>query len=138
MLFDRTIEGLSAAAYYLGLRHEVIANNIANVDTPGYKALDISFKDQLKDSMKTTVSKEQRAKSEGLDARNSIPRAVSLAPPTLVQLSGDSQRPRIDRNTVDIDRELVKLSQNTILHNTYLQLLNSKFRILKSAISGNV
>ena len=129
MLFDRTTEGLTAAVYYTGLRHRVIANNIANADTPGYEALDISFRQQLEDFMKV-----QRADNSRFGSCSRI-----LPSPTPVLTSGSSsQRPRMDRNTVDIDRELSKLSQNTILHNTYLQILNSRFRTLKSAISGNV
>ena len=118
MLFDRTTLGLTAAAYYAGLRHKAIANNIANADTPGYKALDISFRSQLEDAIK----------GKG-----------SLPPPTLVFDSGSPiGGNRKDLNTVNIDQELADLSQNTILHNTYLQILITKFRILKSAISGNV
>ena len=118
MLFDKTSEGLVAATHYAGLRHKIIANNIANVDTPGYKALDISFREQLSD----------------LIERDS--RAGHFRPPTLM-FARDLQSliPRMDRNTVSIDQELAKLSQNAIFHNVCLQLLNSKYRILKSALS---
>jgi len=122
MLFDKTIGGLTAATYYTGLRHKIISNNIANLDTPNYKAMDISFRDQLEMFMK---------------AKGSTP--AVLLPPTLILAPYQSdQRPRIELNTVDIDQELAKLAQNTILHNTYLQLLGSKFRILKTGISGNI
>lgn len=125
MLFDVTVEGLTAATYYLGLRHKVIANNIANLSTPNYKALDIVFADQLKAFI--------RSKSEN---RSSV---YFLPPPTITLAPYQSdQRPNIELNTVDIDQEQVKLAQNTILHNTYLQLLGSKFRILRTSISGNV
>ena len=107
MLFDRTTNGLIAAIYYAGLRHKAIASNISNVDTPGYKASDISFREQLEDFMK-----KQKLGSE----------PVSLSPPKLVlNVDLSSHQPRIDGNTVNIDQELSKLSQNTILHNTYLQ-----------------
>ena len=123
MLFDKTIDGLTAAVYYAGLRHKVIAHNIANADTPGYKASNISFREQLEDFMK---SRE----------RGSAP--VSLAPPTLFFVPDPtSYEPKIDNNTVNLDQELTKLSQNTILHNTYLQLLSNKFKLIKSAISEN-
>ncbi len=125
MLFDITVEGLTAATYYSGLRHKVIANNIANLNTPNYKALDIVFRDQLKAFIKS--------KSEN---RSSV---YSLPPPTTILAEYQSdQRPNIELNTVDIDQEQVKLAQNTILHNSYLQLLGSKFRILRTSISGNV
>lgn len=125
MLFDVTVEGLSAATYYAGLRHKVIANNIANLSTPNYKALDIVFKDQLKAFIKS--------KSENRSSVHQLP------PPTTILAPYQSdQRPNIELNTVDIDQEQVKLAQNTILHNSFLQLLSSKFRILRTSISGNV
>ena len=124
MIFDKTAETLTAAVHYAGIRHKVTANNIANVDTPGYKAMDVSFREQLADFMSAQKS-------------GSMP--IPPAPPTLVLAPDlDSTRPRIDYNTVNIDQELAKLSQNTIFHNTCLQLLSSKFRILKYAISGNL
>jgi len=123
MLFDKITQGLIAGTHYSGLRHKTIANNLANADTPGYKALDISFNEQLNHF----ISK----KHDDLDS-------VSLSPPTLIlEPDPTSGQPRTDLNTVNVDQELVKLSQNTILHNTYLQLLGVKFRILKSAISGD-
>lgn len=122
MLFDKTSAGLAAAAHYAGMRHKVIANNIANVDTPGYKALELSFGEQLGDFM--------RSRGRGS-------KASPLSAPTLMFAHDlNSLRPRIDRNTVSIDQELVKLSQNAIYHNACLQLLNSKHRILKSALSS--
>ncbi|MFC1718822.1 flagellar basal body rod protein FlgB [Candidatus Poribacteria bacterium] len=119
MLFDKTSEALTAATHYAGLRHKIIANNIANVDTPDYKALDISFRQQLEDFME----------------RGS--RAGPPGPPMLMfahDLNGPG--PRMDHNTVSIDQELTKLSQNAIFHNVCLQLLNSKNRILKSALTS--
>ncbi len=148
MLFDKTSEGLTVAVHYAGLRHKIIANNIANLDTPGYKALDISFGEQLEDFMGREGSKAQRIRnnasfiahrqSSSYTSRSMF-RPASLPPPTL-RLTPDlsSLRPRMDGNTVSVDQEQVKLSQNAIFHNTCLQLLRSKFRILKLAISGNV
>lgn len=130
MRFDKTTEGLTALVHYAGLRHKIIANNIANVDTPGYKASDISFREQLENFM--------NMQKPGLSTVLRKKKMSSLLPPTLILAPDiDNRRPRIDLNTVNIDQELTKLSQNTILHNTCLQLLNSKLRILKSAISGN-
>ncbi|MBD3182262.1 flagellar basal body rod protein FlgB [Candidatus Poribacteria bacterium] len=124
MLFDKFTEGLTLATYYSGLRHKVIANNISNSETPGYKALDISFQEQLEDFM---------------ESGNTNSGKISPDPPKLIlRPDMSSYKMRIDGNTVSLDQEMTKLSQNTILHNTYLQLLNSRFRILKAAISENV
>lgn len=124
MCFDKTMQLISAGVYYSGLRHKVIANNIANINTPNYKAMDITFRDQL----------ELFANS---DNSNEIGTG-SLPPPTTVLTPYLSdQRPSIELNTVDIDQEQVKLSQNTLFHNSCLQLLTSKLRIIKASISGN-
>ena len=121
MLFGKTEQALEAATHYSGLRHKVVANNIANVDTPGYKAVDISFKEQLGDVI--------RAQEKGFGAS-------SLREPTLSFIPDlNSRRPSIDGNTVNIDQQLTMLSQNAIYHNACVQLLNSKFRILKTALS---
>jgi flagellar basal-body rod protein FlgB len=124
MCFDKTMNLLSAGIYYSGLRHKVIANNIANINTPNYKAMDITFKEQL-----------------ALCAKSSSAEGVtigSLPPPTSIYSTYLSdQRPSIDLNTVDIDQEQVKLAQNTLFHNSCLQLLTSKLRIIKAGITGN-
>lgn len=122
MLFDKTSEGLVAAAHYAGIRHKAIANNIANVDTPGYKALDISFREQLVDFMRMQNSR----------------RTGPMEPPSVVFTPDlNSLRPGINGNTVNIDQQLTMLSQNAIYNNVCLQLLRSKYRILKAAISPN-
>ena len=126
MLFDKTTQLLTASIYYSGLRHKVISNNIANINTPNYKALDIIFRDQL----------DLFAKSQ--EHGNNYGNMASIAPPTTILAPYLSdQRPSIELNTVDIDQEQVKLAQNTLFHNSCLQLLGNKLRIIKAGISGN-
>lgn len=137
MLFDRSIQELTAVIYYTGLRHRVVANNIANADTPNYKALDISFKQQLDDLINAMEHKE--FESSHSESNSITSQSTSLPPPTVIftpDIYGVT--PRIDNNTVNLDLEMIKLSQNSILHNVFLQLLNSKFRVIKTAINGNV
>ncbi len=127
MLFDKTTHLLTAGIYYSGIRHKVISNNIANINTPNYKALDITFREQLK------------LFSKSLERGNGHNNISSLQPPTTILTPYLSdQRPSIELNTVDIDQEQVKLAQNTLFHNSCLQLLGSKLRIIKASISGNV
>ena len=124
MLFDKTTQMLSAGIHYSGLRHKVIANNIANVNTPNYKAMDITFSDQIKRFAESDNSESMRA--------NSLPLPTSVLTPYQ-----SDQRAPVELNTVDIDQEQVKLSQNTLFHNSYLHLLIGKLRIIKAGISGN-
>ena len=125
MLFDKTTQLLTAGIYYTGLRHKVIANNIANINTPNYKAMDITFRDQL----------ELFAKSQAPGSNHTT--SALLPPTTILAPYLSDQRSSVELNTVDIDQEQVKLTENTLFHNSCLQLLGNKLRILKASISGN-
>jgi flagellar basal-body rod protein FlgB len=126
MLFDKTTQLLTAGIYYTGIRHKAIANNLANINTPNYKAMDVVFRNQLELFVKT--------QTPGADhAITALPLPTTILAPYL-----SDQRISIELNTVDIDQEQVKLTENTLFHNSCLQLLGSKLRILKASVSGNV
>lgn len=99
-------------------RQRVTSQNIANVNTPGYKAREVNFEDQL-----------ARALARPGDS-NGI---LDLAPEVRFQ---DGLVERLDGNNVDIDRELGRSQKNTLLHNTYVRILSTKINTLRSAISG--
>ncbi len=99
-------------------RQRVTSQNIANVNTPGYKAREVNFEDQL-----------ARALARPGDS-NGI---LDLAPEVRFQ---DGLVERLDGNNVDIDRELGRSQKNTLLHNTYVRILSTKISTLRSAISG--
>ena len=110
-LFDDTIQLLTKTTSFTNLRHNVIARNIANVDTPGYKAMELKFEHLFKQALNAEKDNQ----------------------PMLVL--DTTQQPRLDGNTVNPDRELTRLAENTIMHSTFVQLLNMKFRMLQTAIS---
>lgn len=114
LLFDNTTELLTKAIHYTNLRHNVIAENIANVDTPGYKAMDLKF--------------------EHLLGRALADRKGKIGSLTAMLVSDTTVQPRLDGNTVNPDQQLAKLAENTIIHNTFVQLLNTRFKILETAI----
>ena len=116
-LFDNTTKILQSSISYAQLKHQVIAGNIANVDTPGYKAMNLQFENILKDTLS--------------DASKSCPQ--TLPEPVLVA-DTTNQQPRLDGNTVDPERQMASLTRNTISYNGFVQLLNAKFRILKTAL----
>ena len=97
------------------LRHQVIAQNVANVNTPGYHRLDVAFEDQLKEVMHAGGS----------------PLKVQ---PRVVAGTGGTERP--DGNNVDIDQEMGELTKNALLFNAFSQLLTSRIGQMRSAISG--
>jgi flagellar basal-body rod protein FlgB len=123
------IDALFNDPYYLAgkksldaivLRHEAIASNIANLETPGYKRLDLapSFKAEL-----------DRACAAG-DSQQIAGLKPTIAPdPNAVAHSPDG-------NTVDLESEMMNLNQNTLAHAVQTQLISSALMRLKMAISG--
>lgn len=99
---------LDVAAY----RHKILASNIANADTPGYKAKDISFQQELD-------------------------KAVSTGKAGSYELfETPSTMPSRDGNTVNLDIEMAKVAENTLLYNTATQLMAMKVRMVKDIIKG--
>ncbi|MCL2627821.1 MAG: flagellar basal body rod protein FlgB [Oscillospiraceae bacterium] len=112
------------------MRNAVIRNNIANVETPGFKASDVEFESLFK-----------RALEEGgFVGRRTHPKHIEIGSGNI-----NNVRPRIyerrdlsmrfDGNNVDIESENVKLAQNQLQYNTIMEKLNGEIRRLRMAIS---
>jgi flagellar basal-body rod protein FlgB len=100
------------------LRHKVIAQNVANVNTPGYHQLDVSFEDSF-------------ARALSQDGESA---ALGTVKPAIVEGVGGAER--ADGNNVDIDVEMAQLEKNTLLYRTFMQLLASDIATRRTAITG--
>lgn len=113
------------------LRNEVITQNIANVDTPGYKRKTVQFEQMLNSAL------EQKE----IEGATSHPRHIPIGRssiekvPIRVTQDNASLNYRLDGNNVDIENEMAEEGKNIIQYNTLAQKLNGEFRKLKSAIS---
>jgi flagellar basal-body rod protein FlgB len=99
------------------LRHRVIAQNVANVNTPGYRRLEVSFEESL-----------ARQIADGGSGR------LSELRPEVVQATGGLERQ--DGNNVDVDAEMGRLQKNTLLFAVYSQVLTAKMAAMRAAITG--
>lgn len=120
---ERSISPLARGLEYRSRRNAAIAANIANADTPGYRAVDISFR--------------QAAETAGLLLAATHPqhlRAAPEVPRDSVHVSPGGERR--DGNTVDVDREMVNLARNQIEYQFLARALGGRFRKLKEAITG--
>ncbi len=116
-------------------RAEVLAGNLANADTPGYKARDIDFKAAL-----------QQLKSGMGDVtlRTTNPNHINSAgtsPGRIDDVLGEMKyripgQPSLDGNTVDSLKEKAAFMENALLYQTNLQFLGGKIKHLKSALKG--
>ena len=125
--FDKALGSFPAHLSLYGERSSLIAANIANADTPGFKARDIDFRSVLakaggdKLAMKTTHANHLGgpADAAGADLLYRIP-----------------TQPSVDGNTVDTQVEQAEFAQNAVRYQSTLTFLNGKFKGLKLAIKG--
>ena len=129
---DKTVQALASSLNFRQMRQEVIASNIANADTPGYKAKRLDFEAALARAidvdgqMKMNANDERHVNvgSGGFD---------NLEPEIYEDSNGVVSE---DGNTVDREQEFAKMAENKILFDAAVQLLNKKLGMMKYAISS--
>lgn len=114
-------------------RQKVIANNIANVNTPGFKRGDVSFEDQLMQVV-NTQGKPSLSTTNPRHFSNGS-RLASLSHVVPYSFTDMSTSMRMDENNVDIDREMVALAKNQIKFESFTRILGSKYSGLRSVIT---
>lgn len=107
------------------MNHRILANNVANAETPGYRAVQLDFQKTLK----SAIQAQSRASLRSAQARGL---AGALQRPDFKDVASLS---RNDYNTVDIDNELVRLSENTGNYTVYSTLLGKRFGLMKNMLS---
>ena len=120
-----------AALKLRSYRQELIASNLVNADTPGYKAKDIAFGDVLREQMAGA------SKSEGLSlsVTNTKHLSVNGSFDPSIQYRQAIQ-PALDGNTVDPDVERTEFAKNSFMTEATLNFLSSTIRTRLSAITG--
>ena len=108
-MLDPTSSNLEKYMTLVSVRQRLVASNIANADTPGYKAKDIDFDSAMQS-------------------------AISGSPPLAREVSGLTTKN--DGNNVDLDREARLLSENALRFNVASNLLRGNLKQLKMAIEG--
>lgn len=132
-LFSGTISTLSRSLDLRARRHEMILNNVANADTPNYKPFAMNVEEALQDQQAASPSAQmQRTDDQHLQGQPMAddPEDTKTANPD------DRLLFRGDQNGVDIDAEMTALAKNSLLYKASAQIVSSKFRGLKQAITG--
>jgi flagellar basal-body rod protein FlgB len=113
---NETIEILGKLMDSTALRQRVLANNLANANTPGYIRKDVHFGDAL------------------ADALGKGPEAIRNVSPEVV----DDTEARVDEsgNSVSIQKEMGEISQNALLYDFAAEMTGQKFELLRKAITG--
>lgn len=110
-----------------GARQRAIGNNIANVNTPGYKRKDVNFTQILQDN----IDQKQKVKLQRTDKDH---RESKESFTELSVNSADKTKYKNDRNNVDIDVEMAEMAKNQIYYNTISQQLNNRLQLLRNVI----
>ena len=113
-LADTTQLALATAMRGAWMRQSLIANNIANANTPGYRRETLSFQGALRSALSSGIS----------------PSSVTLAPETQAAVVGP------EGNGVNIDQEAAQLSQNGLEYEALVQAMGARDQIIKSAIGS--
>ena len=109
-------------------RAEIIASNIANADTPGYKAKGMDFKDALANAAKNQQMGMTRTNEKHFDVRTEMNNGQGFRVP--------DQPDTGDGNTVDVQVERNLYLENSLQYQASVQFLNAKVKGLKKALGG--
>ena len=120
MVYDVTMAALHASLDGLSMRRRVLAENVANVETPYYLAGRVAFEEELAGALGAVRSGRAGRADVGAVTAS---KAASLAPT------------RLNGNNVNIDDEVIAQTRNELAYNTVLEAMNGKFRLLRTAIA---
>ncbi len=124
--FSGTIQSLESAVSQTTMKQKVISQNIANVDTPNYKAKQVSFRQSLNSEMNSLQANRTDERHFAFVATQ-VSSAIKTKSNTSYQANG---------NNVDVDSEMTDLAKNQIYYNALMDRLGSKFNTLKTVIRG--
>lgn len=113
----------------LAQRQRVLAGNIANADTPGYKAQDVDFASALKSASGAPTTGAAATQTRHLHFSGGSPDQAPV-------MFRASEQPNIDGNTVDLDRERANFADNAMRYEATLRFINGHVRTMLSAITG--
>jgi flagellar basal-body rod protein FlgB len=115
-----SFKALEQLIHMAGMRHGVLTSNIANVDTPGYKAKDLKFQQALNDELQLTVTTPEHIQNSDNNA---------AAP-----VETERQDAWADGNNVELDMEVAKMTENSMLFQAGVSMLTTKIRMYKNAL----
>ena len=121
IVFDKTIKMIEDRLSLNAMNQKLISSNLANIDTPGYRAKELSFEEAIRQSLEEQVLHMVRSNGR------------HMAPDDPVEALEASEV--VEVGPVDLDTEMVNLTKNAIEYQHMVGMLNRKFSMLKTAIT---
>jgi flagellar basal-body rod protein FlgB len=127
---DKVFQFHQDALNVRAFRQQLLAANIANADTPGYKARDIDFAAALREAH------SGQALTATLRASNERHLSGAAQEDPAAALYRSPQQPSIDGNTVDMDVERSRFAENAVHYDANLTFLNHQIKLMLAALQG--
>ncbi len=126
---DQTVQALAAAMNFRMIRQDLLTSNIANAETPGYKAKRLDFEEALQraidlDKTQSLEASDERHFNVGGGGFDNLQPEIYDDPNGIVTDDG---------NTVDRDKEMALMAENKIMYDATAQLLKKKLGMMKYA-----
>lgn len=134
VLSGAAFQRLENAIHAASMRQRVLANNIANVDTPYYKRSDVAFEEYL---TKAIGGQGERALPGKMTDPRHIPIHVSYPSPSPQMVTDESSAINNNRNNVDIEKEMALLAENQLRYNLLTQQLGHEKKMMRIGIQGS-
>jgi flagellar basal-body rod protein FlgB len=133
-LFDNSmVPYLSETVQFAQMRHNILAGNVANLDTPGYKTRDLSvqsFQELLADAIQARHERQESLTSPLLGNGDLDP--LSEVKPAMNSIL------RHDDANVGLEQQILEISKNNMMHNMAISIMNNQFQLLQTMISERV
>lgn len=130
---DKTLKALTTALNFREMRQELITSNVANANTPGFKAKKLDFEEALAraldvDGNMGMNATDGRHYNVGSGGFNNLQPEIYDNPNGVVSEDG---------NTVDVEAEMASMAENKLMYDALVQLINKKMGIMKYAINND-
>jgi flagellar basal-body rod protein FlgB len=129
---DKTLKALTTALNFREMRQELISSNVANANTPGFKAKKMDFEEALARALDVDGQMQMnvldgRHHNVGNGGFNNLEPEIYDDPNGVVSENG---------NTVDVEAEMARMAENKLMYDALVQLVNKKMGIMKYAINS--
>ena len=114
---------------YLWTKQAAILSNIANAETPNYKAKVVTFEDSIREKLEAAAG----TKGIGRDSQQSVRQVIESAEPTVFEAQ---EQTRMDDNGVNITDQMTEMIRNAYQQQYVYQAINKHYSILRTAIKG--
>jgi flagellar basal-body rod protein FlgB len=134
-LFPKVVGTLEQSMQAANLRHQVIANNIANANVPGFQASEVTFEEHLKAALDGNEPVEEPGLQGLVTEPGHIPIGTTVRHSGLLpQITTSTMTMRQDGNNLDVEAEMAKLAANQLWYQSLVRSVSDEFNRLRVAI----